>query len=1183
MEDSSKEQVDIAKRLLELARETLKVNREQSDEFSKQLAIIQQLREVIDGMKKSGFDDLKASVKELGEEQQKAAEEGKSFQKMFNELNDEVKEGAKNNAAFMDATKKLADELRDNSRLMSGASKKMKELGDSTSFVSGMWARFTNLLSFGGDILEGLGKAFVTIIEYTFKLGVALVNVAISAFKDFMEYAQSSAELGYALATAIEKVRQNFGDLGGNAAKAVTTAGKSMAGFAETGLSAFQVFGSRADQMNAMNEMAMALGGTFFKLTDEVEKSGGAMLGFQKGLGLSNEAMKGIASSAIVAGRSFKEEAREIEKYAIAVAGKSFKPISRAMGEALKDVAHFGGATKQQIAQAAQYAHTLGVELDKIVGTLDAFETFDSAADNAARLSQSFGVTVDAFKLMEAQSPDEILNNLREQFAKAGVDSASFNRQQLKMISNMTGLDAATAKQVFSLANQGESLDKIKQKGDAAAKTQLTQQEAMKKLADSIERLVIELPRFDGLFDAFFKGLVSGLFQTGKGQEALQDMMKTFQKIFQAGIDLGKFIAGIPAVRDFFTDIGTIILNLSKPFEIFSKNFKLLFEGKQGFAEFWTNMSDQIVAAFSTGESASAFNNVGEKLKGFAILMARGFGGFLNFALGGLGSFFTFVANWLSGKKGEELPKDSQKGAASEIYNGFMTELKDEKNLKKLDDGWNALVAAIKEKLSKIYKEELRPFIKEEIEKFFSWLGDKFSNGLKSVGTFILKSAGFAIGVTLLGGALSAFIGKAFTMAKVSMLTKTSELALNLAGRLKDVANKSGPIASKVLSAGSEGALKGAVNLSERAAAVSAGKVAAQAGATVAAKAGAKGILAKVGGKLIPGIGLAVGGYELMDAWKNRGTDSTLETVGKVISGASSIASVVPGVGTAISLGGMILGEGLKVLGASQKAGDQVKEAAEKAEESKDSIKSLTDAQTIDQMITAIKSAGRAGEITDTDVESFTKLMNTYEAVAAATGPLAGIDLGGMLTSIQNVMSTSVSIYDATKVIPDDFANVVGMKMFMLQTTFDSVEKTLSAVAKSSSTILSTGLTQNLENLGVIVREINAINSQLASIDVIDVVAKVGQIATSLGVGGKGEYKVKRGDVNLTVNFTVVMDVDKTEKVMIMRKDSIIRDRLNDAQSGHMSSEYEIPETYSPSTKLLISEIDKAKASKAAK
>src|SRR5690606_19459069 len=116
--------------------------------------------------------------------------------------------------------------------------------------------------------------------------------------------------------------------------------------------------------------------------------------------------------------------------------GKAFdidqKLIGKDLGKAIADVRHFGSVTVKEIGQASVYARKLGLELDKIVGTLDAFETFDTAAENAAKLSQSFGVTVDAFELMEAQNPADQLDMLRRQFRAAGVDASNFSRQQLK-------------------------------------------------------------------------------------------------------------------------------------------------------------------------------------------------------------------------------------------------------------------------------------------------------------------------------------------------------------------------------------------------------------------------------------------------------------------------------------------------------------------------------------------------------------------------------------------------------------------------------------------------------------------------------------------------------------------------------------------------------------------------------
>ena len=46
-------------------------------------------------------------------------------------------------------------------------------------------------------------------------------------------------------------------------------------------------------------------------------------------------------------------------------------------------------------------------------------------------------------------------------------------------------------------------------------------------------------------------------------------------------------------------------------------------------------------------------------------------------------------------------------------------------------------------------------------------------------------------------------------------------------------------------------------------------------------------------------------------------------------------------------------------------------------------------------------------------------------------------------------------------------------------------------------------------------------------------------------MGSAGQYTIKNKDVVITVNLQVSMKADEVEKVILQRKESVIRDRLN--------------------------------------
>lgn len=420
-----------------------------------------------------------------------------------------------------------------------------------TAAISGLYQGVRNIFALG----KAAGGFFKTLTGGLLDLTVSILAVPIKIFSGLVNLAQNASGTNE-LAEALENLRKEFGALTGPTPKTIIDMSQSLKGFSDTGLSAWRVFGTLAERIQAFTKLGTAMGATFLKVRKEFEDNGGALLAYQKGLGISDEQMASFAQRAIAGGDKISDTLKETSKYALEL-GKAFgvdsKVISKDMAKAMADVKHFAGASIKEIGQASAYARKLGVELDKIVGTLDAFETFDTAAENTAKLSQAFGVQVDAFKLMEAQNPAEQVDMLRKSFIAAGKSADTMSRQELKLLSQTTGLDEATARLTFSSKNQALSLDEIKKKGGEAEKKTLTQAEAMSKLADNIERLVKSgAVGHGGFFDHFVQGILAGLQSTKEFRTTMMEIRLALQQVYMIGVQLGKVLPDlVPGLKDF--------------------------------------------------------------------------------------------------------------------------------------------------------------------------------------------------------------------------------------------------------------------------------------------------------------------------------------------------------------------------------------------------------------------------------------------------------------------------------------------------------------------------------------------------------------------------------------------------------------------------------------------------------
>lgn len=638
----------------------------------------------------------------------------------------------------------------------------------------------------------GVGKAalgfFGGLAESVFSLTASIISIPLKIFSGLVDMAAKAGGMNE-LAQAIENLRKEFGALQGVTPKTIFSMTREMKGFAATGLNAWMVFGNFAERIQAFTKLAVEMGAVFTRLTKELQTNGGAVLAYQKALGISDEQMKGFGAKALATGASISEVLKDTAKYALEL-GKAFnldsKIIGKDVAKALQDVKHFAGATVKEIAQASVYARKLGLELDKIVGTLDAFETFDSAAENAAKLSQAFGVQIDAFKLMEAQNPAEQMDMLRKSFLQAGKSAENMSRQELKLLAQTTGLDEATAKMAFSARNQGMSLDEVKKKGADAEKKTMTQAEAMSKLADNIERLVRMGTQTGSFWDMFIKGFLDGIQWTKEFMSIIMNIKQGLYAVYWEGRRLGQaFVQLFPGMQDFLGGIADFF----KPGKFKKLAAGVVDEiiqfmkdltdpnGKASFASLMDKIQKKFFDFFNSEEPA------GKKLlEGFKTVfktIARIAGEGIKWVSDKVGEAIHFVIDLITGKRSL-----SSLGGAAGGALGFMMEV-----LEPLIDGlkhaWKVLAPAVWELIKtlgkKLYEfltsDEFIGFIKPAMPYVAAALfGPAFVRALVGAGTTaIAKSA-----LQMLSGpgkkALESVSGKA--VENVAGVTKASGSAI---------------------------------------------------------------------------------------------------------------------------------------------------------------------------------------------------------------------------------------------------------------------------------------------------------------------------------------------------------------------------------------------------------------------
>jgi hypothetical protein len=502
-----------------------------------------------------------------------------------------------------DQAKSFGKQSQDMSSVTSGALDDTNEGFDGLIGKYGEAAKKTSVVgaAFGG-MADGIGKTFSIITtglsgilglagavtQGIFSIGKSILSIPFKIFNEFVKEANRGGG-GNELAKAYEETRKAFGDFDEDLSKHVIQGYKSLRGeLAETGLSTYRVLGTMAERLNFVREQFEALGPVAHTFGLEIAQQAEYFAAYQKGLGLSGEHMKGLAQLTQGTGESFELTLRSATNFTTSL-GKQFgisqKVIGRDIGEMSKDLKTFGAVGVREMAQLSVYSRKLGADFKDLLGVVDRFDNFEDAAESAAKLAQAFGVNIDAMEMIKEQDPAKRVDALRKAFYQTGKDITKLTRQERNYLATTAGIEDQALNAVFALDKQGTSYEDIATAGQNAEQAQITQVEAMKKLSDSIERLVKSGQKTGGFFDRFVEGFKKGMRRAGEFRQVMRNIRKALWQAEFAGRRVGQaFIKFFPGVKKMLQGI--------KEFFDPAKFARLGGKVSSAFTEFFKDLSD---------------------------------------------------------------------------------------------------------------------------------------------------------------------------------------------------------------------------------------------------------------------------------------------------------------------------------------------------------------------------------------------------------------------------------------------------------------------------------------------------------------------------------------------------------------------------------------------------------------
>lgn len=447
--------------------------------------------------------------------------------------------------------------------------------GAGVGALNALGSTITTVFKVGKIFIESFIKVLAKVGGTALSVGKQLLLLPWNIVKSFIS-AAANASGSNELRESIEKVRGAFGSFNNATSAAVlkiATLGANMNNLALSSLgfygkmltphlSLMRVWGTFPAMIKDISETLDAMGPSLNNVIDQFADvdNAGKMIAMQKGLGLAKEEFKGLADYTYANGKKIIDAEYEIGNLSLQMGDKfgiSSKKISKDVGLMLKDLNNFGSLTEKQMVGAATQFQRLGVEISKVTGMMDKFDQFEDAAEASSKLSQAFGLQLDSMKMQQAQDPAERQQLIADAMVRAGKSTEGYGRQSLKLLGSLTGVDAATAKTLYSTKNLGKSYNDVKEGVEEASKKELTQEQVLNRLAEAIERVYQSGNQLkDGFFKTFLHGLELGIQRTPAFVGMMANIRQGLQQTLFAGIGTGRSITKTMGLDSMFTDIG---------------------------------------------------------------------------------------------------------------------------------------------------------------------------------------------------------------------------------------------------------------------------------------------------------------------------------------------------------------------------------------------------------------------------------------------------------------------------------------------------------------------------------------------------------------------------------------------------------------------------------------------------
>ena len=446
-------------------------------------------------------------------------------------------------------------------------------------FIKKMFSMLSDLAfdfakNFPELILSITKSAFIfqkVMLEYTHNITQSIVAIPLN----ILEKAQ---ELGYEIKKEMAEFAQNYENLQKDF-QGSSLIGKGLANlqnglisarkeFMNVNTEAVHLFGRGIQGINKAltesSDIVKSLGVFSSIFSDQIIKNKENLFYYYKmkqTFNLADDDMQYLARQATISGQSIATIYDQIEKSitgAAKIHHQDAKQMSRDYLDMRKNIVDFGHISNRELGNVVARTRQMGVEVKEAANMFQKLQTFEDAANMASQLSQGFNMVVDSMALLKAESPDQILQMLRDSMFATGRSFNQLNRFEKSLLQQQTGLSAEAMQALFEYQNLGKSYEQVMQEMEANDPTKL-QLQSMQQLRDTVVEMKEVMPKFQNSFEAFFSGLKDNVLLSSSLRSNLSALSFTFDDLYNLGLS-----KNISSFNSALNSIFTVINNIKK-------------------------------------------------------------------------------------------------------------------------------------------------------------------------------------------------------------------------------------------------------------------------------------------------------------------------------------------------------------------------------------------------------------------------------------------------------------------------------------------------------------------------------------------------------------------------------------------------------------------------------------------